>query len=490
MSTPEASQLSKSARKRANKKAREAEGAEDEAPAAKTAPGKENATSNPKAAAKAVAAAPQPEKAAQPKAKGKAAAAPKAEPKAAAPAEVPKAKPASKPAAKPASKPAAKPGAKAAAKPVEEEPEKKEQLVQPFELDDGTGGDWGMATGLSKKMQRSKERRDAKQEQEKLLKQAAAKAPGGTQYIPGMAPVIEAPTAKAKAGAKPANASVSAAAVAAKAEEPKVEKEAVSSVTIKIPEDKVARVIGPKGSIINMIKEKTGIKAFDMDATTCTLLGEAKAVAQAEIAVQEIIQKGYCSLAFDDFSEAVVSCCKIDISNIIGKGGETINLIKKECKVEVNMPQTADKDPKSNPYKKLKISIAGGTEGVEKCKEVINSILQYGHHEITHPGLVHEELEIAEWQYAYIIGTKGSEMRHIQNNYKVKVNIPREQSMIQNVLVVGEPRDVQRASQYIWKTLEAASQPRGRGAPDKAEDTWGDEEPEEDWMSQYMYKRS
>jgi len=99
-------------------------------------------------------------------------------------------------------------------------------------------------------------------------------------------------------------------------------------------------------------------------------------------------------------------------------------------------------------------------------------------------------MEIESWRYAYIIGTKGSEMRHIQNNYKVKVNIPREHSDCQNVLIIGEPTDVDRAVKYIEKVLyEENAEPKGRGAADKAEDTWGDEAPVEDWMRPYMYQR-
>merc|ERR1739849_33250 len=65
-------------------------------------------------------------------------------------------------------------------------------------------------------------------------------------------------------------------------------------------------------------------------------------------------------------------------------------------------------------------------QSVELGKEIINSIVDYGHHEITHPGFVHTEVEVEEWKYKYLIGTKGSEMRHIQNSFHVKVNIPRE----------------------------------------------------------------
>mmetsp|Transcript_22756 Transcript_22756/g.43731 ORF Transcript_22756/g.43731 Transcript_22756/m.43731 type:complete len:475 (-) Transcript_22756:159-1583(-) len=474
MSAAEATGLSKSARKRANKKARDAaatEEVEEEAPA--PAPKAKPAA---KPAAKAAA---EPE----PKAKAKAKAEPKAEAKAAPEA---KAKPAAKPAAK---KAAAKPAAKAAPAPVEEE-EKKEVLVQPYEIDDGKGGDWECASGLSKKMQRSKERSEQKKVEQAAMKQAAAKAPGGTQYIPGMAPVIDTKLAGAKAAAAPksANAAVGKAALDSKSEEPKVEKEVVSTVTIKIPEDRVARVIGQKGATINLIKEKCGIKTFDMNETMCTLLGSPQSVALAETAVNEIIAKGYCSLAFDDFAEGIVNCPLIQIPNIIGKGGEIILKIKEALKCEINMPKTDGVDPKSNPNKKVKISIAGGTKEVEECKEVINSIITYGHHEITHPGVVHQEVEIEPWQYSYIIGKGGCEMRHIQKNYKVKVNIPRDNES--NVMVVGEQRDCERATAYMYKIIENASQPRGRGAADKAEDTWGDEAPDEDWMSPYIYKRN
>jgi hypothetical protein len=34
---------------------------------------------------------------------------------------------------------------------------------------------------------------------------------------------------------------------------------------------------------------------------------------------------------------------------------------------------------------------------------------------------VHEELDVEEWAFRYIIGSKGSEMKHIQHNWKVTV---------------------------------------------------------------------
>lgn len=155
--------------------------------------------------------------------------------------------------------------------------------------------------------------------------------------------------------------------------------------------------------------------------------------------------------------------------------------------MEINFPDT--KNAKTN--KKVKVPIAGRKEDVEKAKEVIESIIKYGHHEITHPGEVHDECEVEDWCYAAIIGKKGSELRHIQNCFRCRVMIPRETSECKNVVVVGDPLGVPKAKAYIEKTVYnfAAGIRGGREQGEKATDDWGDEEPVEDWMKQYLYKR-
>eukprot|EP00913_Durusdinium_trenchii_P018744 g17614.t1 len=106
--------------------------------------------------------------------------------------------------------------------------------------------------------------------------------------------------------------------------------------------------------------------------------------------------------------------------------------------------------------------------------------MKYGHHEVTHPDQTHEEMEVEEWAYKFLIGKAGSELRHIQNNYKVKVNIPRPHSECQNVVIVGGVGDVSRAKDYIdnlmWK---AQNQPAGGRGQDAAIDPWGEEEEED-----------
>jgi rRNA processing protein Krr1/Pno1 len=496
MSAAEEVTLSKSARKRANQKARAAEGAEAaEEPPAPEPVAKAKAKGKAKAAPEP---APAPE--AKAKAKGKAKAAPEPAPAAAkaeakakpkAKAAEPKAAAAPKAAAEPKAK--AKAAGKAKAKPTpdeEEEPKKAKEEVNYFEMDDGSRKDeWEVSTGLSKKAAKRKETVDGRKEQEKQQKAAGVIEARGNQHIPGLAPAsAQVAAGKAQAKAKPVSAVVSAAAAAGKDKEP--EKAAVSdnsvSVTIKVPEAKIGRVVGPKGANVNLIKEKTGVKTVDLSGDMCTLVGSADAVALAEHAVRQLIEKGYMSLAFDDFEEEGVPVHPSVFPDIIGSKGAIIQVIKKEAKVEIDIPAV----PKNGPAgKKYKITLAGSKSAVALGKEIISSIAMYGHHEVTHPGVTHTEMEIESWQYSYLIGTKGSEMRHIQNNYKVKVNIPRETSECQNVVVIGEPRDVERAIKYIEKALYDASQPKGRGSTDKALGDGASDGEEEDWMQAYMYKR-
>jgi len=160
--------------------------------------------------------------------------------------------------------------------------------------------------------------------------------------------------------------------------------------------------------------------------------------------------------------------------------------LKDELKVEINIPPVAKGTGGS---KKYKIGIAGSKEASEKAQKCIEEIIMYGHSEITHPGMVHEEMEVPTWAYAFIIGKGGSELRHIQKNWSVKVNIPREFSENPNVVIVGEPKDVAAAKAYIEKQVFAAeNQSSSRENADKADDHWGDDS-QEAWMDQYMYKR-
>eukprot|EP00931_Biecheleriopsis_adriatica_P113239 TRINITY_DN881_c0_g1_i8.p1 TRINITY_DN881_c0_g1~~TRINITY_DN881_c0_g1_i8.p1 ORF type:complete len:537 (+),score=217.42 TRINITY_DN881_c0_g1_i8:82-1692(+) len=526
---------SKSAKRRAAKKARDAAHEEAaEAAAAPPAPPAPAPKATPKAKAKAAAEAPpaasQPKAKAkakakeaapapvQPEAKAKSSAKAKAQPKSApAPAAEPKkeakkaepkaagkAKAAPAPAAEPkqAAKAKAQPkasSAKAAAKKPEKveeekEPAKKVEIVQPFEIDDGSMGGWEVTSGLSKKQQK-------RQEKAAFAKEAQGGMPANQKAIPGMAPPGQhipgmAPPKASQADINAVLAGAAAAGVAARKAveaEKNAEKEKESNqstATIKVPEKKIGIVIGPKGANIKLIQEKTGTR-IDTSGEVFTVVGAPQDVSVAEAAVRELVEKGYCSMAFENFKEEFVQVHPSCFPDLIGKQGATIKALKTELGVEVNMPDVPKAAPGKETAKKYKVTLAGKKENVETCKEVINHICLYGYHEITHPDQSHEVLEeVPQWAYSFLIGKAGSELKHIQNNYKVKVNIPREHSACQSVVVVGLKHDVERAKGYIEKLLwNAENQSKGRDRQDGATDHWGDEEAEEDWMKAYLYKR-
>jgi len=490
-------EMSKSAKKRANQKAKKE--AEEAAAAAAAAPPAPEPKSKAKAKAKPeakAAAAPKAEPKAEPKAKAKAEGKAKAEPKGKAKAE-PKAAPEPPaPAAEPkaASKSKAKSGAKAQAKPKaapkeEEEPVKKVEELINFVIDDGTGGEWEVSTGLDKKAQKRKQKMEEEKAELARMQAAAGGKPLPKNMVPGMAPLDPRAAAANKAAANQA-ASADVARILAKKNEEEVQAAAnLQCATITVPEKKIGIVIGPAGSTIKTIQEKTKVTRIDTAGGIFTITGNGSAVAEAEAAIKELITKGFCSLLYEDFSENFIAVHPSYFPDLIGKGGVIIQKIKKELKVEVGIPQGTEG---AKPDKKFKVTLAGSAKQVEQAKEVINNIMMYGHDEITHPGVTHEELEVESWKYSFLIGKGGSELKHIQKNWDVKVNIPRPQSANQNVLIVGDPANVARAKTYVEKVLwNAENNVRsGRDKADGADDGWGDEDEDEPWMKEYLYKRN
>mmetsp|Transcript_99194 Transcript_99194/g.318259 ORF Transcript_99194/g.318259 Transcript_99194/m.318259 type:complete len:542 (+) Transcript_99194:1314-2939(+) len=430
---------------------------------------------------------PEPKAEAKAKAKGKA----KAQPEPPAPVPVPVPVEAAAPKAKAAGKQKAK-----AAKPVEEvvvqEKPKKEEEFANYVIDDGSGEAWETSTGLSKKL----EKRKQKMEEATVVGPNGQAMPANQQQIVGMGPqgVMKAAAPKSKGASQSVAADVERILnmknplAVEKEEKPKEPEANLSTVTIHVPEPKIGIIIGPKGSKIKMIQEKTGVTRIDTAGSIFTITGEPKAVSDAETAIKEMIEKGYCSMMFEGFSENIINVHTSSFPDLIGKQGAIVRKIKEELNVEINFQDV----PKgSAPTKKGKVTLAGKDTDVEKAKAVINNIIMYCHDDLTHPGFTHAELDIEPWAYRYLIGSKGSEMKHIQHNWKVKVNIPRETSANDKVLIVGEADQVERAKTYCEKLIwNAENNSKGRDKADGTTgDSWGDEEPEEEWMKGYMYKR-
>jgi rRNA processing protein Krr1/Pno1 len=69
------------------------------------------------------------------------------------------------------------------------------------------------------------------------------------------------------------------------------------------------------------------------------------------------------------------------------------------------------------------------------------------------------------------------------------VHVPRAWSSNKNVVVVGTPRSVAIARKHIERILENINNAEERHPGDGCEDGEQDEEVEEEWMKNYIYKR-
>lgn len=248
-------------------------------------------------------------------------------------------------------------------------------------------------------------------------------------------------------------------------EEPK---QLTSVVEINVPDNLLGVVAGPSDCTINLIKEKTDVKSINIEANIVRIEGKPDAVALAQQAVEEVMQKGFTSLMCCGFKSDEVEVPSISLPDLMGKEGCIVNVIMEALLVQIDMPEVTV--PAGSCPKKTTVTVAGKAENVEMAKNILNDIVMYYHHEVTHPGWVHEDIEVEQWKYKCITGEAGSELQHIEQNYKVRVRIPSDETLNKNVVVVGEKGDVDQAVAYIHNLLAKAIEPGGQGASDKADD--------------------
>jgi hypothetical protein len=103
---------------------------------------------------------------------------------------------------------------------------------------------------------------------------------------------------------------------------------------------------------------------------------------------------------------------------------------------------------------KVKIVLAGAKDKVALARSLILDLCKYYYTPVTHPGVTHLEMDISPHYYNYVIGSKGSEIKHIQANYKVTVYIPNAETANQNLLIVGEASNLQNAEKHILRLIE------------------------------------
>lgn len=147
---------------------------------------------------------------------------------------------------------------------------------------------------------------------------------------------------------------------------------------------------------------------------------------------------------------------------IIGPKGSHIKAIEAHTGVKITTPTGFGKTTVTQSGEnvilpsKVKIGLAGSRDKLTIARNLILELIKYQHTTITHPNIIHIEMEIAPHYYNFIIGSKGSEIKHIQANYKVTVIIPNTESGHENLLILGEETNVLNAEKHILKVIDKA----------------------------------
>lgn len=268
---------------------------------------------------------------------------------------------------------------------------------------------------------------------------------------------------------------------------------------VKILEDKahVARIIGPQGSILQGLQNEFSVK-LDIANEMVNITGPKDGVDACMKAITDILTKGYASFTFgDDFAEEKLKINPRQVADLVGPGWQNVNAIKAKLNVEIGIldaPKPGTVLPKTGPaskqqQKKATVVIGGHAGDVKKARVVIEQLLTKFYHEITHPDMIMKEIECDPWYLNMVIGRGGSEIKHMQNSWGVKVYIPSETNGNENIVVVGHESSVQKTEKHIASILWSAANKPQRGEERFGGGDDGDDDVEEAWMADYMYKR-
>lgn len=255
--------------------------------------------------------------------------------------------------------------------------------------------------------------------------------------------------------------------------------------SVSVDAKKIGIIIGPKGATMKAIEEASGCK-LDINAPSkdepttkqqqqvrsskqpqmaiVVVSGDTKdAIQKAKKAIKELATKGYATLLqADNFGEYSISVHPRFLSEIVGPSGRTIQALQQTLDVNITIPSTDWKPnlPQVGKVQMAKVGIAGSKDNARTCKQVIQALMKYHHHEITHPGLIHEEMYVPSEFFHCVIGPRGSEIKHIRGNYKVDVYMPNAESSTDNVIVVGKQANVDKAITYIQLLMDRDTEQR------------------------------
>jgi len=261
--------------------------------------------------------------------------------------------------------------------------------------------------------------------------------------------------------------------------------------------DLVGRIVGPGGIVLKSLELESQCK-LEFIGEAINITGPSEGVEAAIKAIDDIILKGYTNLTYGDgFAEIQMKLHPRLLPDVKGKQWENFNAIRDALKVEIGIPDQGSKgDEKGKGKGKGKsqvrfatVTIGGLNENVQEAKSVIDSLTKDFYHPITHKDKVSRRVEVDHHYLNALIGSKGSEIRHMQNSFKVGVYIPNEINKNDDVVVVGDEMHVASCIKHIEGIVYKMENRPQRG--EQQYDYDGDDNDDLDPVAaEYMYKRN
>lgn len=129
---------------------------------------------------------------------------------------------------------------------------------------------------------------------------------------------------------------------------------------------------------------------------------------------------------------------------IVGTKGATLNLLTSGSGATIDMPKR-----ESNS---AKIQITGTPAQVALARNAIESLVERGFSNITHPGTLSDDINVDPKDMGLIMGPKGETLKTIQSKTGARIDLPDRGSSSKKVTIVGE-KDAVRAAKAALRSL-------------------------------------
>jgi len=253
-----------------------------------------------------------------------------------------------------------------------------------------------------------------------------------------------------------------------------------TALEVKVPRKHHGSLIGPGGSFLKLIQDKTGAKVDmpkrDGGGLGVVISGSPSAVAAAEQVIKDIVLKGYSPVTHPDFvdNEMILDDPQL-VGRIAGPKGTFLQKIQQHTGASLKLPE--------RDSNRAVISIYGKPAEIMAAKLAITDLVNQGFSDITHPGWIIEEVEFPASSLGKLIGTAGSKIKELQHEYAVKIDTPKKDDgkAIQDVIhIKGPQQNVDRAKEAISQLLVVPEEDETLPEADP-NDPWQQEPTEQDW---------